>query len=140
MDRKRLDALRQWLTTGFSKLWRKPDKTAPIRYVLSPWGALTRNIENPHIEIVQRLPNALYMEWPWARKSYLFAGSDAGGQRDGATYSLIGSAKFSGRDPEADLREAMTRIADQSTRSKSCCPRTSIRVLPMCQFTRFVGT
>ena len=46
------------------------------------------------------------------RKNYLFAGSDAGGERAAAIYSLIGSAKLNGVDPEAYLREVLTRIAD----------------------------
>ena len=46
------------------------------------------------------------------RKNYLFAGSDAGGERAAAIYSLIGSAKLNGIDPEAYLREVLARIAD----------------------------
>jgi transposase len=46
------------------------------------------------------------------RKNYLFAGSDAGGERAAATYSLIGSAKLNGLDPEAYLRYVLARIAD----------------------------
>jgi hypothetical protein len=46
------------------------------------------------------------------RKNYLFAGSDAGGERAAAIYGLIGSAKLNGLDPEAYLREVLTRIAD----------------------------
>ena len=46
------------------------------------------------------------------RRNYLFAGSDAGGERAAAFYSLIGSAKLNGLDPEAYLREVLTRIAD----------------------------
>ncbi len=46
------------------------------------------------------------------RKNYLFAGSDSGGERAAAIYSLIGTAKLNGRDPEAYLREVLTRIAD----------------------------
>jgi transposase len=45
-------------------------------------------------------------------KNYLFAGFDAGGERAAAIYSLIGSAKLNGLDPEAYLREVLTRIAD----------------------------
>jgi len=47
-----------------------------------------------------------------SRKNYLFAGSDTGGERAAAIYSLIGSAKLNGLDPEAYLREGLTRIAD----------------------------
>jgi transposase len=46
------------------------------------------------------------------RKNYLFAGSDAGGERAASIYSLIGSAKLNGLNPEAYLREVLTRIAD----------------------------
>jgi transposase len=46
------------------------------------------------------------------RKNYLFAGSDAGGERAAAMYSLLGSAKLNGLDPEAYLSLVLTRIAD----------------------------
>ena len=42
----------------------------------------------------------------------MFAGSDTGGERAAAIYSLIGSAKLNGLDPEAYLRQILTRIAD----------------------------
>ena len=42
----------------------------------------------------------------------MFAGSDAGGERAANLYSLIGSAKLNGLDPEAYLREVLTRIAE----------------------------
>jgi hypothetical protein len=46
------------------------------------------------------------------RKNYLFAGSDAGGERAAVIYSLMGTAKLNHLDPEAYLREVLTRIAD----------------------------
>jgi hypothetical protein len=42
----------------------------------------------------------------------LFAGSDAGGERAAAIYSLIGAAKLNSIDPEAYLRDVLTRIAE----------------------------
>jgi hypothetical protein len=48
------------------------------------------------------------------RKNYLFAGSDSGGERAAAIYSLVGSAKLNGLDPELYLRQVLTRIADHS--------------------------
>jgi hypothetical protein len=45
------------------------------------------------------------------RKNFLFAGSDAGGERAAAIYSLIGSAKLNGLNPEAYLRFVIDRIA-----------------------------
>jgi transposase len=46
------------------------------------------------------------------RKNYLFAGSDSGGERAAAIYSLTESAKLNGLDPEAYLRHVLTHIAD----------------------------
>jgi hypothetical protein len=46
------------------------------------------------------------------RKNYLFAGSDAGGERAAILYSLIGTAKLNGLDPESYLRQVLSRIAD----------------------------
>ena len=46
------------------------------------------------------------------RKNFLFAGSDAGGERAAAIYSLLGSAKLNGIDPEAYMSSVLRRIAD----------------------------
>ena len=46
------------------------------------------------------------------RKNYLFAGSDAGEERAAAIYSLLGSAKLNGIDPEAYMTAVLRRIAD----------------------------
>jgi IS66 C-terminal element len=46
------------------------------------------------------------------RKNYLFVGLDAGGERAAALYSLIGTAKLNGIDPEAYLRDVLTCIPD----------------------------
>jgi transposase len=46
------------------------------------------------------------------RKNHLFFGSDAGGQRAAAIYSLVETAKFNGLDPEAHLRDVFEHIAE----------------------------
>jgi len=46
------------------------------------------------------------------RKNYLFCGSNSGGERAAAIYSLVGSAKLNGLDPEAYLRQVLIRIAE----------------------------
>jgi transposase len=95
-----------------SKLSRKSETTVAIRYALSRWDALTRYIEDGHIEIDNNAAERSLRGVALGRKNYLFAGSDAGGERAAAIYSLIGSAKLNGLDPEAYLREVLTRIAD----------------------------
>ena len=46
------------------------------------------------------------------RKSWLFAGSERGGQRAAAMYTLIGTAKLNDIDPQAWLADAIARISD----------------------------
>ncbi len=107
-----LDSLRQWFEATLSKLSRKSETTVAIRYALSRWDALTRYIKDGHIEIDNNAAERSLRGVALGRKNYLFAGSDAGGERAAAIYSLIGSAKLSGLDPEAYLRKVLTRIAD----------------------------
>jgi len=65
-----------------------------------------------------------------SRKNYLFVGSDCGGQRAAAMYSLIGSAKLNGSDPELYLRTVLTQIADHPiSRIEELLPLESCPVL-----------
>ncbi len=107
-----LDSLRLWFEATLSKLSRKSETTAAIHYALSRWDALTRYIKDGHIEIDNNAAERSLRGVALGRKNYLFAGSDMGGERAAAIYSLIGSAKLNGLDPEAYLREVLTRIAD----------------------------
>lgn len=107
-----LDSLRQWFDATLSKLSRKSETTVAIRYALSRWDALTRYIEDGHIEIDNNAAERSLRGVALGRKNYLFAGSNAGGERAATFYSLIGSAKLNGLDPEAYLRGVLTRIAD----------------------------
>ena len=51
------------------------------------------------------------------RKNYLFAGSDTGGERAATLYSLIGTAKQSGLDPESYLRDVLSCLPDHPIRA-----------------------
>jgi transposase len=107
-----VDSLRQWFEATLSKLSRKSETTVAIRYALSRWDALVRYIEDGHIEIDNNAAERSLRGVALGRKNYLFAGSDGGGERAAAIYSLIGSAKLNHLDPEAYLREVLTRIPD----------------------------
>ena len=80
--------------------------------MLVRWDALTRYIEDGQLEIDNNAAERSLRGVALGRKNYLFAGSDAGGERAAAIYSLIGSAKLNGLDPEAYLHEVLTQIAD----------------------------
>jgi len=107
-----LESLREWFEATIPKLSRKSDTTAAIRYALSLWDALMRYCDDGHIEIDNNAAERALRAVALGRKNYLFAGSDAGGERAAAIYSLIGSAKLNGLDPEAYLREVLSRIAE----------------------------
>ncbi len=107
-----VDSMRQWFEATLSKLSRKSETTVAIRYALSRWDALTRYIEDGHIEIDNNAAERSLRGVALGRKNYLFAGSDAGGERAATIYGLTGSAKLNGLNPEAYLREVLTRIPD----------------------------
>jgi len=73
---------------------------------------LTRYCDDGRLEIDNNAAERALRVVALGRKNYLFAGSDTGGERAASIYSLIGSAKLNGLDPEAYLREVLTRIAD----------------------------
>jgi transposase len=83
-----------------------------VRYALSRWDALLRYVDDGRIEIDNNAAERSLRTVALGRKNYLFAGSDAGGERAAAIYSLIGTAKLNDLDPEAYLRNVLSRIAD----------------------------
>jgi len=107
-----LQSLQEWFEVSLNKLSRKSDTTAAIRYALGLWTALTRYCDDGRLEIDNNAAERALRAVALGRKNYLFAGSDTGGERAAAIYSLIGSAKLNGIDPEAYLREVLMRIAD----------------------------
>jgi transposase len=107
-----LDDLRKWMEKALHSLSSKSETAGAIRYALSRWRALTRYTEDGHLEIDNSAAERALRAVALGRKNYLFAGSDAGGDRAAAMYSLIGSAKLNGLDPELYLRNVLAQIAD----------------------------
>src|SRR5262249_17299888 len=111
-DRARplLEDLKQWFKTSLTKLSKKSDVTVAIQYALGRWTPLLRYCDDGALEIDNNAAERALRAVALGRKNYLFAGSNAGGDRAAAIYTLIGSAKLNGIDPEAYL--ALARIAD----------------------------
>jgi transposase len=107
-----LNSMREWFESRLPELSRKSDTTAAIRYTLALWDALVRYVDDGHLEIDNNAAERALRAVALGRKNYLFAGSDLGGERAASIYSLIGTAKLNNLDPEAYLREVLTRIAD----------------------------
>jgi transposase len=107
-----LDQLRRWLETSLASLSSKSETAGAIRYALSHWRALTRYVDDGLLEIDKSAAERSLRPVALGRKNYLFAGSNSGGERAAAIYSLVGSAKLNGLDPERYLRQVLNRIAD----------------------------
>jgi transposase len=107
-----LDDLHAWLLATLAKLSAKSELASAIRYALWRWVALTRYRDDGRIEIDNNAAERSLRAAVLGRKNYLFMGSDAGGKRAAAMYSLIGTAKLNDLDPEAYLRTVLDRIAD----------------------------
>jgi transposase len=107
-----LDDLRGWFEKALATLSRKSETAIAIRYALSRWRALTRYVDDGSIEIDNNAAERALRTVCLGRKNFLFAGSDDGGERAAAIYTLTGSAKLNGLDPELYLRQVLERIAD----------------------------
>lgn len=111
-SRPLLESMKQWMEETSGKLSRKSDTTKAIGYALGHWDALMRFCDDGHLEIDNNAAERSLRAVVLGRKNYLFAGSDAGGERAAAIYGLIGTAKLNSLNPEAYLREVLSRIAD----------------------------
>ena len=107
-----LDELHAWLTQTLERVSAHSNLAKAIGYALGRWTALTRYRDDGRIEIDNNAAERALRGVGLGRKNYLFMGSDAGGERAAAVYSLVETAKLNGLDPQAYLRDVLARIAD----------------------------
>jgi transposase len=107
-----LKSLHEWLHKTATTLSKKSELAKAIRYALSNWVALTRYCEDGRLEIDNNAAERALRAVALGRKNWLFAGSDDGGERAAAIYTLLGTAKLNDLNPESYLRYVLERIAD----------------------------
>lgn len=111
-SKPRLTGFHDWMTQTLTTLSHKSETSAAIQYALNRWEALVRFVDDGRIEIDNNIAERSLRCVALGRRNYLFMGSDAGGHRAAAMYSLIGSAKLNGLNPEAYLRQVLSVIGD----------------------------
>ncbi|MDB5772801.1 MAG: transposase family protein [Burkholderia sp.] len=107
-----LDDFHAWLLRSLAPLSAKSVAAGAINYALNRWEALLTYAGDGMVEIDNNAAERALRAVALGRKNYLFAGSDSGGERAAAIYSLTESAKLNGLNPEAYLRHVLTHIAD----------------------------
>jgi transposase len=108
--------LERWMRAQRPKLSRGNDVAKAIDYMLRRWPAFTRFLDDGRICLSNNAAERALRGIALGRKSWLFAGSDRGGQRAAAMYSLIVTAKMNNVDPQAWLADVLARIAEHPAR------------------------
>ena len=104
--------LERWLREQRPKLSRGNDLAKAMDYILKRWPAFTRFLEDVRICLSNNAAERALRGIALGRKSWLFAGSDRGGRRAAAMYSLVVTAKMNNVDPQAWLADVLARIAE----------------------------
>ena len=111
MSRPLVEDLHVYLCVQLVKLSRGHDLAKAINYMLKRWPAFTLFLDDGRVCLSNNAAERALRGVALGRKSWLFCGSDRGGQRAAAMYSLIVTAKMNGVDPQAWLADALKRIA-----------------------------
>src|SRR5712672_1477503 len=104
--------LESWMREQRAKLSRGNDLAKAMDYLLKRWPAFTRFLGDGRICLSNNAAERALRGIALGRKSWLFAGSDRGGERAAAMFTLIETAKLNDVDPQAWLADILARIAD----------------------------
>lgn len=107
-----VNELIEWMKRERAKLSRHNDVAKAIDYVLKRIEAFTRFLADGRICISNNAAERELRAIALGRKSWLFAGSDRGGERAAVMLTLIHTAKLNDVDPQAWLADVLARIAD----------------------------
>jgi hypothetical protein len=104
--------LETWMRGERARLSRHAEVAKAVDYIVKRWEAFTRFLDDGRICLTNNAAQRTLRGIALGRKSWLFAGSDRGGERAAAMYSLLATAKLNGVDPRAWLADVLARIAD----------------------------
>jgi len=105
-------ALEAWLREQRAKLSGQNKTAKAIAYCLTRWVALTRFLDDGRLCISNNAAERAIRPLALGRRNWTFAGSDTGGRRAAAIYTLIQTAKLNDADPQAWLADVLGRMQD----------------------------
>ena len=111
-SRPLVTALEIWLRQQRAKLSPKSETARAIDYGLKRWAAFTRFLDDGRLCMSNNAAEREIRAIAVGRHNWTFAGSDEGGRRAAAIYTLINTAKLNNIDPQAWLADILRRIAD----------------------------
>ena len=107
-----LAELEDWMRTERAGLSRHSPVARAMDYMMKRWDSFARFLNDGRICLSNNAAERALRPLCLGRKSWLFCGSDRGGVRAAAIYTLIGTAKLNNVDPQAWLADVLARIAD----------------------------
>lgn len=107
-----LTELKSWMTETLAQVSAKSPMALAIGYSLSNWTALTAFVHDGRIDAHNNTAERALRGVAIGRKNYLHIGSDAGGRTAAVMYTLLGTARLNGINPQRYLRHVLERIAE----------------------------
>jgi len=127
-----VDDLIDWMKRERGKLSRHNEVAKAMDYMLKRIEVFTRFLDDGRICLSNNAAERGLRGIALGRKSWLFAGSDRGGERAAVMLTLIQTARLNDVDPQTWLADVLARIADHKiTDLAALLPWTSRRSLPV---------
>jgi transposase len=115
-SRPRVEALGTWLREQYDRLSPNNQVAKAIAYSRNAWDALVHFLDDGRLCMTNNAAERALRCIAVGRNNWTFAGSDAGGRRAAAIYTLIESAKLNNVDPQAWLTDVLARLQDHPAR------------------------
>ena len=115
-SRPLVNDLETWLRQQRGNLSSKSDTAKAINYSLQRWPALTRFLNDGRLCMSNNAAERTLRCVAVGRRNWTFAGSDEGGHRAAAMYTLIETAKLNDIDPQAWLADVLARVHDHAAK------------------------
>jgi transposase len=101
-----------WMRQQRALLSSNNDTAKAINYLLNRWAAFTRFLDDGRVCLSNNAAERALRGVAIGRRNWTFAGSDAGGHRAAAVYTLIETCKMNDVDPQAWLADLLARLPD----------------------------